>query len=571
MDTTALNQKTTVSKTASHTDYIRPLAGLSRSAVARVGAKAANLGELATAGFPVPEGFVLTTDAFDLFMADHAIDSGSTPEAVTSVELPLDVEQAIRQAIVSIGDVPLAVRSSGVAEDLPGASYAGQYETSLDVRGLDAVLTAVRQCWASAFNPRLATYWAAQGQTWPASMAVLIQRLVQAEAAGVAFTANPVTGDRSETIINSVRGLGERLVSGQASPDEWLVHNQEAICLRSPENSIEASQAIAIAELARRAEARFGNPQDVEWAIADGKIFLLQSRPMTALLEPIEWKAPQLPGVWIRNFRLGEWLGDPVTPLFESWLLTSLGNRLNADFQKNTGFPPPQAPHAVINGWYFYCWNIPDNPIGLLPVMLTKFLPKLFIQPRRASMAFPSAAHFGVELWVWEWRTTVLPRYQEAVRNAERRIEGATPTELVALIDELADQAGDYFASIIKVSGFASKAEFALGKFYGQHLYPLIGGHYSRLLRGLYNPSMQKYPHAVESIDWYFPTLGERGALLPNDTEAQARQVRLASDRQAAEAEARLALAGQPKLLAKFERLLENAQRFAPMREEQVY
>ena len=139
------------------------------------------------------------------------------------------------------------------------------------------------------------------------------------DAAGVAFTANPVTGDRAETVISAVQGSGERLVSGQASPDEWIVRNQEAMCRAAPEGAIDANQVLSVAELSRRVEAHFGGtPQDIEWALAGGQMALLQARPITSLPEPESWKAP-LPGAWARNIRLGEWLGDPVTPLFASW------------------------------------------------------------------------------------------------------------------------------------------------------------------------------------------------------------------------------------------------------------
>src|SRR5262245_49290364 len=178
METTLLEQTSTRSEAASHSAYVVPLASVSRLDTARVGVKAANLGELARTGFLVPDGLVLTTEAFERFLAKNALHSGSPPEAVTAAPLPFEVQQALREASASVGEGSLAVRSSGVAEDLPGASFAGQYETVLDVRGPDALMAAVRQCWASAFNGRSTAYRMAQGQTRLASMAVLVQRLV---------------------------------------------------------------------------------------------------------------------------------------------------------------------------------------------------------------------------------------------------------------------------------------------------------------------------------------------------------------------------------------------------------
>ena len=572
MDTMSSVQKNVATSVASKSVYILPLRGVSRSDVARVGAKAANLGELAGVGFLVPEGFVVTADAFERFLTVNGLDPDSSPETVSTAPLPLELEQAIRNALIYTGEVPLAVRSSGVAEDLAGASYAGQYETFLDVHGLDALLSAVRKCWASAFNARVAAYHAAQAEGKVAAMAVLVQCLIQADAAGVAFTANPVTGDRNETIVNAVKGLGERLVSGQTSPDEWLIRGEEAICQRAPEAAIDADQARAVAEMAKRVEAHFDSPQDVEWAIADGQLFLLQARPMTALPGPVEWKS-SLRGVWLRNFRLGEWIGDPVTPLFESWLLTRVEERLNRCAQDNCGIPfntPVNGQlHVIVNGWYFQGWNLPEKPSQLLWMMLSRVLPKLIVQPRRVAIMFPPTAHFGVELSVHDWREDILPRYRTLVEDGEARVNRLVQAELIQLIDELADQAGEYFFSITVVAGFAVKAEFPLASFYKQYLYPRIGGTYQRLLRGLYTPPLESNGHAVQSLDWFHPTFGERGIPSDHPKESVARHARLDADRRAAETEARTALADDAKLLARFNRLLATAQRFAPLREEQ--
>ena len=229
----------------------------------------------------MPDGFVLTTAAFARFLELSPIDPSA--EQVAAAPLAEDVADALRKAAASLGEVPLAVRSSGVAEDLVGASFAGQYDTVLDVRGEKSLVDAVLRCWASAFGDRVAAYSTGRESGSSSGMAVLVQRLVPAAAAGVAFTANPVTGARGEAIVSAVKGLGERLVSGQVSPDEWRVRGDSAVCVRAPESAIDAGQARAIADLARSVERHFGSPQDVEWAVADGELFLLQARPITAL------------------------------------------------------------------------------------------------------------------------------------------------------------------------------------------------------------------------------------------------------------------------------------------------
>ena len=243
---------------SAHIDYILNLTDILPYDDERAGAKATNLGELMRAGFPVPNGFVLTIDAFDCFLAANTLGPDSSPEAVAAASMPIVVADALLASADVLGDVPLAVRSSGVVEDLPEASFAGQYETVLDVRGREALIGAVQRVFASAFNPRVTVYRSTQGQHARGRMAILVQRQMEATVAGVAFTANPVTGKRNEAVISAVQGSGERLVSGYATPDEWIVHDQKADCLAAREGVTDVDLALAVAALARRVEAHFG-------------------------------------------------------------------------------------------------------------------------------------------------------------------------------------------------------------------------------------------------------------------------------------------------------------------------
>src|SRR5260370_33473726 len=194
-------------------------------------------------------------------------------------------------------------------------------------------------------------------------MAVLVQRQVEATAAGVAFPANPVTGNRAEVVISAVRGSGERLGSGQATPDEWIVRDQESIRRVAREGAVDADHALAVAALARRVEAHFGGvPQDIEWALVGGELILRQARPITALPEPVAWEVP-LPGAWARDIRLGEWLGDPLTPLFASWGLPRIEERFRTNQRQIAGVSVPQPMYIVVNGWYFYSPSfLPSSP-----------------------------------------------------------------------------------------------------------------------------------------------------------------------------------------------------------------
>lgn len=536
-----------------------PLTQLRRHDAARVGTKAAHLGELCAAGCDVPPGFALTSDAFDCFLAENRLED-PTEETVTRARIPDAVAAAILDAVAALGDVALAVRSSALAEDLAGASFAGQYETILDVRGPDAALDAVRRCWASACNARVAAYRASRA-AHGAGMAVVIQQLVPAEAAGVAFTADPITGQRDRVLVASVRGLGERLVSGQVDADEWVVDGGGAICRKAVERSIDAETAGKVAALARRVEALFGSPQDVEWAVRGGQVYLLQARPITALAAPVSWEAPK--GCWARNFRLGEWLGDPCTPLFATWLLERLEERLIANYVELAGVSRPASPRVFLNGWYYCTMDfIPTSP-GAMLAMLARFAWKLVVNGRRALMMMPPLAKHGVDLMVDDWRTKLAPKYREAVAAARAEVEIADPARLLQLVDGLADLAGDWFTSITFVSGAAWKFELPLAKFYRDHLAPKIGGSHQRLLQGLVLPDIPD--HQVQGLDWFHPTMGElaRTAAPPAD-----RHARLVADREAAEAQCHAAL--DPRQRATFDALLAPAQRFVPLRQEQT-
>ena len=313
-------------------EYVVPLERLDRSSLPIAGGKGANLGELLRAGFPVPDGFCVTTAAYRRFVAAAnigdrvaallarpgatAADSlAATGAAVRDLfyraEVPADLQAAVLAAAAPLGLTPLAVRSSATAEDLPEASFAGQQETYLNVVGGEALLDAVRRCWASLWTDRAIAYRERNGIPHAAvTLAVIVQLLVPAEAAGVLFTANPVTGKRTEITIDASLGLGEAVVAGLVSPDNYAVDKRTLAVIakhvaakalrlvttpgggtaRAPvpaaAGAVQALPDDAIRDLARLGasiEAHFGWPQDVEWALADGRLYILQSRPITSL------------------------------------------------------------------------------------------------------------------------------------------------------------------------------------------------------------------------------------------------------------------------------------------------
>lgn len=280
-----------------------PLHDLRRTDLPLAGGKGANLGELVAAGFAVPPGFVVTTDAYRAAVAPLAVVDAA---AVAAVPVPPDVEAAVRAAYQELGAGPVAVRSSATAEDLPGAAFAGQQDTFLGIVGEDELLDAVRRCWASLWTERAVAY--RERLRIPAesvAIAVVVQRMVPADYAGVLFTADPVTGARDRVLIDASPGLGEAVVSGLVTPDHIVVDADDAIVERTAGRRETVIRAVdgggtrtdagsdapplddeAIVELARtgrRIAAHFGAPQDIEWAVAGDGLAILQARPMTAL------------------------------------------------------------------------------------------------------------------------------------------------------------------------------------------------------------------------------------------------------------------------------------------------
>jgi pyruvate,water dikinase len=538
----------------------------------QMGSKAATLAELAAAGFPVPSGFVVPAAAF--------AESEDTPEALDTV---------IAAAAAGFGEVVFAVRSSAGAEDLPDASYAGLYETYLNVPAAD-LPDAVRRCHASAATAQVSAYHSHQhvaaDPSVDAGMAVLVQRMVDADAAGVAFTANPVTGDPAETVITAVRGLGERLVSGEAVGDQWVVRDGRAARTRDTESAIDAAQTLAVATLARRVADRYTMPQDIEWAIADGDVFLLQARAMTALPEPADWTSPG-PGVWLRNFRLGEWLPEPVTPLFVDWLLERIETGFYQGMRGTVGASWP-FPRAIVNGWYYARPNPAITPARLARALIStrggllRVVYPALVQAGRN----PAAADRAVLNRLYEqWRDTVWPRYQQLVNAAETELETKidipSPERLREIVDQVAVAAGEHLWSLTLVGGAAWKMEGCLARFTRRHLTTALRDGPQVLLQGLPGAGAPVPGHAVHSIDWLHATIGELSPTVPSHAvpeddrdehdERRGRLAdRLADRRGAAEQACRAALATRPKVLAQFDSILAVAQRYAVIREQQA-
>jgi phosphohistidine swiveling domain-containing protein len=330
------------------------------------GGKGMNLARLTRAGFPVPRGFIVPTEAYRTFLAANDLQrkiqgaiKGLAAEDARGLEyasekiqaafsagtLPDEVAWSIRAAYESLKDTPVAVRSSATAEDLPDLSFAGQQDTYLNLIGENEVLKAVVHCWASLWTARAIGYrmrnHIAQED---AALAVVVQEMIQSEVSGVLFTANPLTGLRSETVIDATLGLGEALVSGQVEPDHYVVNvnsgeivaktlGEKKISTRGrPGGGVETiaehaskRQALSdeeireVAALGQRVQKEYGAPQDIEWAFAHGRLYLLQARAITSLF-PIPQEALDPLKIWI-SFGAVQGLVGPLTPLGRDTIL----------------------------------------------------------------------------------------------------------------------------------------------------------------------------------------------------------------------------------------------------------
>jgi pyruvate,water dikinase len=324
---------------------IAPLEQASRAERARFGGKAASLGELLRAGLPVPPGYVITTEAFGRFMAlaGMPVDAPAPPDArsrIVATAVPVALESEILAAHRALFDehARVAVRSSATSEDLAQASFAGQHATYYYVDAA-SLLKFVRDCWASLYSDAALAYRAAAGADPQPRMAVIVQRLVPSHISGVAFTADPV-GDDATLVIESAWGMGAAIVDGRVTPDRYRLRRDDlgirdrriaekrVLVPAEPRGgrlqpvpggerhqpTLSDAQAREVARLALRCETELGGPQDVEWAIADGQVYVLQSRPIPTPATSPRLRPP-LRGRWVLFKSVAENFTEPLTPL----------------------------------------------------------------------------------------------------------------------------------------------------------------------------------------------------------------------------------------------------------------
>ncbi|KYK34472.1 MAG: hypothetical protein AYK19_12105 [Theionarchaea archaeon DG-70-1] len=346
-----------------NTHYVKSLQNVSQEDFTSAGGKGANLGEMIQAGLPVPHGFVVLTSAYHDFVktnrlqeeidqivehlrADDMTALQEASEAITELFEQSIIPDTIVSEITSLYEQlegePVAVRSSATAEDLPGTSFAGQYNTYLNVTGPDDVCKAVRRCWASLWNARAISYRLTQGIPHDVAFAVIVQEFIDGEKAGILFTANPVNGRRDQMVINASWGLGEAIVSGTVSPDQWVVEKSGTIAethiskkevmtvrkkggtstVETPQDLQEApvltqTDILALSSLAQKTESYFNSPQDIEWVFDQGKFYLVQTRPITSLFPVLQPEPDPEKGLRVYmslNFA-GQGITEPLTPM----------------------------------------------------------------------------------------------------------------------------------------------------------------------------------------------------------------------------------------------------------------
>ena len=468
-------------------EYCIPLSD-TRATLENVGGKGASLARLTRADLPVPGGFHVTTAAYQQFVAVNQLQptidlelqktDASNPDSLEAAsqaihqifargQMPEGIAQAIRQTYGNLGENPpvVAVRSSATAEDLPDLSFAGQQETYLNIQGLQAVLDAVKRCWASLWTARAISYRILHHVNQDGvSLGVVVQELIPADAAGVLFTAHPVTGQRDQAMISAAWGLGEAIVSGQVTPDTLIVDKQTGkvlaretadkqtmtVCLEGrtgeqpvPEHMRRApvlsdGEAAALVRLGAQIEALFGLPVDIEWARAGEKISIVQARPITILPEPepalpTRWKLPKGQYAALRNDMI-ELMADPLTPLFDT-----LGRAgINASLQRfMTHFfgQPGIMPEEIIISVNGYAYNNGSlKPGAMLKVLW-------------GSVGLMKRMFTGA---VERWTETGRPHYIATVEGWQaRRWREFTAVELLGSARELFEAAFDAYGALL--------------------------------------------------------------------------------------------------------------------------
>ena len=483
--------------------YILPLSN-PQADLETVGGKGMSLAKLANAGLSVPDGFHITTEAYRQFVEANSLQA-SINTALASVDvmrpatldaasreigrqfaealMPGDLANAIVSAYAALpGSNPaVAVRSSATTEDLPEASFAGQQETYLNISGADRVLEATQKCWASLWTGRAIGYRARQEiQAEGVALAVVVQLLVNAEAAGILFTANPMDGNREQAVISAAWGLGEAVVGGAVTPDTVTVNKRTGELIRNetaeklvmtvrvdgstqeqavPEALkkvpvLSERQAAELARIGTQIETLYGMPMDIEWTLADGVFAIVQARPVTALPDaPLEWAPPDPKGTYMRT-SITDLMPVPLSPLFVTLGIPEQAKQMQPVGERMIGSKPVMARDYFTSINNYAYMNAALSPRSWWWI-LTGMLP-----------AYPKLLRNLVSLW----RDELHPEYQAAVAVRQ----GWAPAQMSARAlweetQELVETAAYYTCGLMFATmGASAGSEGLLTRVYDQ-------------------------------------------------------------------------------------------------------
>ena len=459
-----------------------------RANLMSAGGKGASLARLAASDLPVPDGFHVTTAAYRAFVAQNGLQepimralatvdvdqpaslkaaSEHIQKLMNQAHLPDDVGYQIAQAYEELPGInpAVAVRSSATAEDLPELSFAGQQETYLNVQGIPALLEMVQQCWASLWTDRAIAYRARHGvDSERLSLAVVVQLMVPAEAAGILFTANPLNGRHDQMLISAAWGLGEAIVGGLVTPDTLTVDKATGRVLerqvadkrvmtvglnggietRSVPETMRRLPVLAndhvaeLTRLGRQIEILYECPVDVEWTLASGRLSIVQARPITALPEPEaappeDWPLPEAKARYMRTSII-DLMPSPLSPLFGTMGLAALNQgliRLTAKIAR-ADTPWPSDTLQIIND---FCYMKLHFTWGQWMWILFRMSPG-FIRLVREGMSW--------------WQDEARPVYVAAIsRWQDKNLDDLSPMELLAASDEILAAAADHLGSLM--------------------------------------------------------------------------------------------------------------------------